>query len=405
MGGRGDPRGLRRPAVGGVLGSVSVLGDRLAAIDYIKAAAIVAVVATHAGPNPWLPDAGAFDRTVRGSLAVFHVPSFLLIAGFLYGAQPVLSTADLGRRLQRILVPYLVASLIVIALGSAKPATLGDAVFMLATGSALGTYYFVFVLALSVTLTYVLTLLSPRLPRYALSATFIWWLFRPLIVAPSPPSTLPGFWFFRNPVWFGAYFLVGWNLRGQWDGVRRFLVTYRAPLTILATTACVIHLALWPRGRATYVDPFARMAYVLSVVCLIASATQRARIPTPVRFLSDDLPLPHALHRGVVTARVGPWRTGAHGVADQRGITRGRRRRVFGASSTGGLVSSVGGHLSGLREGSECQAYRAQRRRCSLTNSSRRTASRSRPDAAKSTARGSNSGSYLTCSLKFRSRW
>lgn len=170
-----------------------MLGDRLAPIDYIKAAAIVAVVATHAGANPWLADATAFDRIIRGSLVMFHVPSFLLIAGFLYGAQPVLSTADLGRRLQRILVPYLVASLVVIALGSAKPANLGDAVLMLATGSALGTYYFVFVLAASVMAMYVLTRLSPRLPRYALAATLAWWIVRPLVIEPPPPALFPAF--------------------------------------------------------------------------------------------------------------------------------------------------------------------------------------------------------------------
>jgi len=195
---------------------VSALDPRFPAIDYIKALAIVAVVATHAGPIPWLPEVTDLDRLIRGSLPIFHVPAFLLIAGFLYATQPVLSTADLGRRLRRILVPYVVASLVVMGLGFARPTGPSDAAYMLATGSALGTYYFVFVLSVSVVLVWALTRFSARLPSYALAATITWWLVRPLVVEATPRGLLPSFWYFRNPLWFGSYFLVGWNLRREW---------------------------------------------------------------------------------------------------------------------------------------------------------------------------------------------
>lgn len=79
-------------------------------------------------------------------------------------------------------------------------------------------------------------------------------------------------------------------------------MTYRVPLTVLATIVCITHLALWPRVRATYLDPFARMAYVLSVVGLIAAATHRARVPSPVRFLSEASYTIYLYHTLFITA-------------------------------------------------------------------------------------------------------
>ena len=268
----------------------------------MKAIAIIAVVVTHAGPSPWLPGASAFDQVVRGSLAVFHVPSFLLLAGFLYAAHPVLSTPDLSRRMQRLLVPYVVASVVVLTLGFAQPATRTEALFMLVTGSSLGIYYFVFLLAESVTLTYLMTHLSPRAPCLALGAAFGWWLLKPLLTASPPTRGLPSFWSFRDPLWFGAYFFVGWNVRRRWGRVRRLLESYRTPLTILAALVCLIHVSIWPDTRTTYLDPFARGAYVLSVVGLIISATQNARVLPVVRFLSEASYTVYLYHSLFITA-------------------------------------------------------------------------------------------------------
>ena len=89
----------------------------LGSVDYIKAIAIVAVVLTHAGLQVGNPALTAFEKIIRQSWVDFQVPSFFLVAGFLYHRASAISWGEVGRRLQRILVPYLVASGLVIAFG------------------------------------------------------------------------------------------------------------------------------------------------------------------------------------------------------------------------------------------------------------------------------------------------
>jgi fucose 4-O-acetylase-like acetyltransferase len=94
----------------------SALPTRYFAIDYIKAIAIVAVVLNHAGPPAANYESTWFDRFFREALMQFHVPSFLAVSGFLYANAAVMDAATCRRRLVRIVVPYLVASLLVFVL-------------------------------------------------------------------------------------------------------------------------------------------------------------------------------------------------------------------------------------------------------------------------------------------------
>ena len=133
---------------------VGAAGGRWHAVDHIKAAAIVAVVFTHAGRvslDAWssLPDFLLTSLWTR-----FHVPAFLLVSGFLYARTAPVPAAEVGRRLSRILLPYALASGVAIAAGLAVTATawmrwptavrgVGDLTWQLATASALGIYYYV----------------------------------------------------------------------------------------------------------------------------------------------------------------------------------------------------------------------------------------------------------------------
>jgi fucose 4-O-acetylase-like acetyltransferase len=109
--------------------------ERYAAVDYLKALAIVAVVVTHAGFWDRDPRFTFADRILRGSWVPFQVPVFYVVSGFLYYRATAIGWRTVSQRLHRILLPYGIASLAVFALGISRPGT--PIVRALLTGSAL----------------------------------------------------------------------------------------------------------------------------------------------------------------------------------------------------------------------------------------------------------------------------
>src|SRR5262245_3028811 len=134
---------------------------RIPAIDYVKATAIVAVVSTHAGPPFWSPQFTAWDFALRQTWVSFHVPAFLVVAGLLYARASPLGVRDTGRRLARVLVPYAIATGIVYLLGVEDPPR-QPLLVALATGSALGIYYFVFALTVCIIAAWAISRLDTR---------------------------------------------------------------------------------------------------------------------------------------------------------------------------------------------------------------------------------------------------
>lgn len=67
----------------------------------VKAAAIVAVVFTHAGP---MGKSTPAEELLRSVWVPFHVPAFLMVSGFLCSRPTPLSFRDVGRRISRYLV-------------------------------------------------------------------------------------------------------------------------------------------------------------------------------------------------------------------------------------------------------------------------------------------------------------
>src|SRR5262245_10399074 len=135
---------------------------RSSAIDHLKSAAILAVLAQHAIPPVWF----GFTRgeTVINWAVQYHVPVFLLASGFLYAPAGLSDPRILGRRLGRVLVPSAIATEVMQLTGFARFKSFPGAILQLLTGSALAIYYYVFLLTVCLLLTAALTRLGRTTP-------------------------------------------------------------------------------------------------------------------------------------------------------------------------------------------------------------------------------------------------
>jgi fucose 4-O-acetylase-like acetyltransferase len=274
--------------------------QRLDAVDYLKAAAIVAVVFTHSGVFLFSPAATAWDRWLTGSWIWFHVPTFLLVSGFLYARSSGVDLAQLRRRFARLLLPYVVASLVMQATGVARVESPGAALHQIATGSALGHYYFVPVLALCILLVWPLSRLRRSGVVLLLAGALVYAL--ACAIAPGLTLTTNRFWAARNPLesFFLGYFLLGWLAALLWPTLTRLAERWRIPLLL----ACAGGVALWFYGMGGRFPVqwvvLTRALYTVGVTGLILAATRGRPAPRPVRFLSDATLVIFLYHSGFV---------------------------------------------------------------------------------------------------------
>jgi peptidoglycan/LPS O-acetylase OafA/YrhL len=263
-----------------------VSSARLPGVDWLKAAAIVAVVFAHAGFFLFSPQATAWDRWLTGSWVWFHVPTFLLVSGFLYARPAGVGLPHVGRRLLRLWLPYGVASLAMFALGVAPFAGAGDALYRVASGSVLGHYYFVPLLSALILLIWPFSRLDPRV-LLALLAAELGYAFatalRPGLALPVDP-----FWSARLPLgsfWLG-YFLAGWLAAHYASALAPLARRWRAPLALL----CLCAVAYWLAGMGGRLPrplPLARVVYTLGAAGLILALAGEREPPRAVRFLSE----------------------------------------------------------------------------------------------------------------------
>jgi fucose 4-O-acetylase-like acetyltransferase len=182
---------------------------RWPAIDTLKAVGIIIVPMIHTFNALGLPPTPA--RKVFALVTLFAVPGFFFAAGFLANRPGVSWTfAQLKSRLLRIVLPYLVASLFGLVFyqrSGVLTLRLGDVLFTLATGSAVGIYYFVPMLLGIIALT-------PLLPRHVGGAALVWSCFALLgwlaYVGYLRPASW--FWAFRNPLQWWGFYLAGWTI-------------------------------------------------------------------------------------------------------------------------------------------------------------------------------------------------
>lgn len=220
---------------------------RLPAVDVIKAAAIVAVSLTHSGLPPWLPGYGPWDYWVCGVLVNFQVPAFLFVSGFLYYRPAPQPRQVVARRLSRVLVPYFLASMAAYAFGLARPRDAREVLLQLATGSALGIYYFVFLLAMFIPTIPILSRLRPS--AVAMLAGGFWatavlteaYTYAFLLDTTRPPGLEGLFWLSRSPFNFTyAMFLSGWLAAAGRARLRTLAA--RRPCGVVACSLAIVVL-------------------------------------------------------------------------------------------------------------------------------------------------------------------
>ena len=281
--------------------------ERKDGVDFLKAAAITAVVFAHSGVYLLSPRATPWDRWLTGGWVWFHVPTFLLVAGFLYSRSAPVPLREVGSRLARLLLPYAVVSLAVLALGvGGRPATLGEAASRLVTGSTLGVYYFVPLLAACELLIWPLS----RLPARGVAAILGLLLAYALASALAPRAALPlgPFWAARSPTesFWGGYFVAGWLAARLWPRLSGLALRHRDLVILL----CVAGIGLWFYGTGGRIPQgwiaLTRALYTFSVAGLLLLATQGRRAPRAVRFLSDASLAIYLLHAPLLTATYFP---------------------------------------------------------------------------------------------------
>jgi fucose 4-O-acetylase-like acetyltransferase len=253
----------------------------VAAVDWLKAVAIVAVVVSHSGPYALGP-LPPLERWLRVILPTFHVPVFLIVSGYLHAATRPVTSAVLARRLRRVLAPYVVATVIVTALGYPPVGSLWQLPRRLLLGDTLGIYYFVPVWMLC-TLTGVLwSRLSDRALVVSVLALAAATYLRARTLA---PGAVTFYWALRDPIlqgWLCCY-LLGWCARrNEWDAW-----LWRDPRRgVAAGLALVTPWLLWGAFGVGPASPL-RVAYAAGVACLGFALVLR-RPPPLMRTLAAE---------------------------------------------------------------------------------------------------------------------
>jgi surface polysaccharide O-acyltransferase-like enzyme len=268
-------------------------GERLAEVDLLKALGAVVIVLVHSIRPRWDPTISTAELWL-GDLTRFAVPGFLAVSGYLAASREHIPLAITARRLRRVLVPYLVASVaaqIFWMIRGTGPQTWSLATDLL-LGASFGIYYYVFVIA-------GLFLAAPLLPHLrrrvlvALLAVLLaaQWVSETDVLGVVPllseePAAL--FWKARSPLMWWAYFLAGWLLGLERQRAESWLRSRRVPLVAVATAAalgCATGLALLAPGTpgrltVAWVGIWAILALVWVAACGHPS-------PPEIRWLSD----------------------------------------------------------------------------------------------------------------------
>jgi peptidoglycan/LPS O-acetylase OafA/YrhL len=305
------------------------LGGRWHAIDHIKAAAIVAVVFTHAGRGTGAPEASA-DFLLTSLWTHFQVPAFLFASGFLYASRSGVDWNGVARRLSRLLLPYLIASFAVIALGRALApasgipwpppvANLSGAAWQLATASALGVYYYVLVIALCIPWIWPLSR-SGRAGAWALLLGCIFLTFaldaglvRRLSV--DLDRWLGGglaFWRARDPFenFQLGYFAAGWLAALELPALVRFRARHPAAAGGGAAAGIAVGWTAFAGWLPIPLGAFGRVIYVVAVLAALALATRSRPAGALLRLLGDAslcIYLYHRLFQLLAEPVTGAW--------------------------------------------------------------------------------------------------
>ena len=311
--GRGEVAGVER-----VSDATSRAPERIAAIDVIKAAAIVAVVMMHAGPGVFAPGPDRLVRWLTFAWTPFHVPSFLIVAGFLYYRPAPIGTPALRARLTRLLVPYLIASALAHALGFSTATGWREIAFQLLTGSSLLIYYFIFILTWCILLTLAALARAARFRAARARAAARGHVACETYGRLAPGDAIRGGFsrghlvliteFYLYPL---AYFLIGWLAASRRAAFARFARDHARALLVGSLVGVGGFLAADPWTETFMPAPSAaRVVYTLCVIGLLARLPAGVASLRPVRFLSEatlGIYLYHAFFQMAAKPRIEAW--------------------------------------------------------------------------------------------------
>jgi fucose 4-O-acetylase-like acetyltransferase len=251
-------------------------------VDLVKAVGILAVVAIHS-VRPWF-DAGvsAAELWLLAALQ-FAVPGFFAASGLLYAtAEPI--GANLTRaRLRRLLIPYLLASVLAQAfwmLFEGRALTPASVLRDFVLASSFGPFYYVFHAVLFVLAAPLLARLPARalagVTAAALLVQWVCWI-------------VPAYRVIQNPLHWFAFFLAGWQLAHHTDGVARWLSSRRAAVALAAAAAALALSLHQPAGAGPVLAGALRWLVVAcALAALLALSVERETRSPLIRFLSDS---------------------------------------------------------------------------------------------------------------------
>ena len=266
------------------------------ALDAIKAAAIIAVVAAHSGsPGIGMPSVYDAGFWMTRAWTPFHVPAFLVVSGFLYASVVGVRGSVIRRRLIRVLMPYLVASFLVMATVAPVPNAFVGTLKLL-TATTLQIYYYVALILCLIILVWPLS----RLPRSVIPLLLAGCLALAVARVSVPYWSAPSdvFWGMRNIFnhFNLGYFLLGWTaalyLPALSDRVNRY-----PSQALLFSVLAVLFFGAVHAGILPGPISLARIGYTVGVVSLLALLTARWTPPPAVLILANSSLSIYLFHR------------------------------------------------------------------------------------------------------------
>lgn len=260
--------------------------DRYAEIDGIKVVGIFAVLMIHCLRAPWDHAISDMELFLNQELR-FAVPGFLFCSGFLYAKTRAWDWQLTRGRLERILVPYFVASICAeIFRGFQFEFRPVEVVALnLLTGNSFGHYYYVFVIVGLVVATPWFATLGKR---GLLSLLGITMLFQVLTIVGQTLQWDVGielesnFWPFRSPLLWWNFFLLGWMARQHEASLRAFVVERRgAVASALGLVACAL-AGSWFVESQPLIQQLGAWLQIFCVVALIGTLFTGRTITSPL---------------------------------------------------------------------------------------------------------------------------
>ena len=217
-------------------------------VDRVKAIAILCVVGIHCQPLLGFGRTDMFGRLFP-SFTEWAVPAFFFVGGYVRFRQKPYASGTTRRWLTRLLLPYVVASVLALVFRRyvlAEPITLGALPLTLLVGSAWDPYYFV-------PLFTGVLLFSHTLARWPRTAPWLCALFLAFLVLVRWQPDLDPLWraagfrgIVRSPLFWWGYFFAGWTVRqiipdGQrWPSALAAVVAAVSLLVIHAESSLLI---------------------------------------------------------------------------------------------------------------------------------------------------------------------